>query len=400
MKQYSYLKRQFQPLTLCSKLVCITPDSPLTQYYSTEKKVYIPDRGESGYALKLAPIISATVSDGSWSNEDTYKNLDLNNLSFYLDGTKITIPTVESNITTFELEGNEEYGKVLLIRKNFSTGEKHTIWMEGTLVDTRTNQNIPIKTDMVTLQTSVFSGDEYNMSCGGSSHVPYDPLSDTKLEAEYLTAHGTSTDDPNDGTGYLLKMPIQLYRGTVALSNYTIKLFCSENDGTESELTIGRGIVPSATIKEVTIDLRLADKSAVSVAAYISNVEVSKIVLCSVIRKREVYRLTTHNLEDLYPNAKYHYDKIVVNYKARALPAAENVIDVTWGVDTTKYTDKIVGYGGHVKYSLDNIGLGDDYNTGYINQWVEHQHKEAYALSVDESNNYLVDESGNYFIIN
>lgn len=387
-----YLRRQFHPLTIGSKLVCMSPDSPLTQFFDPDNNTYIPDRSAEGKALRLVPVISASADDGSWNG--LLGNAYMGDPSFYMDGTKITPDNVN-----YVLEKDSKYRWALLIKKNFPTGEKHSIWMEAEMNDYRTGQNIPVKTDILTLYTGAFASDGYLLEFGGSKNILYDPLSDTKLAAEYLTAKGTATADPDDGSGYLYKQSVKLKKGNTEVTAYTVKVY-TEAGGTATELTAGKGLLASAAKDEIALDLRLADGDAVSVAALVGGKEVARATMCTVTRLRNAYEVSMCNEEDIYPTAVTHNDRVSVNYKATVLAAAENVIDMVWKTNTSYATETIVGYGAAVEYTLQETKVGNTYEDGWIEQYVEHEHRPAYALALDESNNNLTDESGNYLIIN
>lgn len=388
-----FLRRQYEPLTVGAKLICLSPDSPLTQFYNTDKKVYTPDRGVTGEELVIAPVVSASASDGSWNG--LLGNAYLGDPTFYMDGSAITIDDVN-----YVLVADSTYRWALEIHKNFPIGERHTIWMEAEMNDYRTGQNIPIRTDTITLYTGAFASDGYLLSFSGSKNVVYDPLKDTKLAAEYLTAHGTTTADPEDGTGYEHTQTITLKKGTETVtSGYTLKAFLQKN-GTSTQLTSGQGLLKSLTTTSITLDMRLADGENVTIAAYISGKEIARATVCTITRLRKVYNLTMMNEEDIYPNAVTHRDDICVNYEGAVLPTAENVIEMEWKTNTLYASDVTVGYGAKVEYPLVKTAVGNTSDDGWIEQYVEHNHKSAYALAVDESNNYLMDESGNYLIIN
>lgn len=387
-----YLRRQFQPLTVGAKLVCASPDSPLTQFFDAGSNAYIPDRSTEGNALRIAPVITASADDGSWNG--LLGNAYMGNPTFYMDGTKITIDS-----TNYALEADSKYRWVLAIKKNFPIGERHTIWMEAEMNDYRTGQNIPVKTDMITLYTGAFAADGYTLEFGGSKNVLYDPLLDTRLAAEYLTAKGTSTTDPDDGSGYVYKQSVKLKKGKTDVSTYTIKVY-STTGSTTQELTAGKGLLAAASKNEVTLDLRLADGEAITVSALVGGKEVARAGMCTVTRLRNAYDVQMQNEEDIYPTAVTHRDRAFVSYKAQVLEAAENVIDMCWKTDTTYATETVVGYGASVNYPLQKTKVGNTYRDGWIEQYIEHEHKPPYALATDESGNSLTDESGNYLIIN
>ena len=406
----AYLRRQFQPMTLGAKLVCYSPYSPLTQSYDPKTNQYIPDRTAEGFNLKLVPIISASVSDGSL--DKLIGNDYLDNPVFYMD-TEDNIIDVSSNSKDYNLESDATYKYILSINKNFSTGTSHSIWMSADFRDPRTNEVLKIKTDIVTIVTSAMAADNYLFTFEGSKKITYDPLSDTKLEAEYLTAHGTTTADPNDGSGYMCTLKYKLMKGTTEVTDYTVKAFSTVNEKTTEITNIGRGLVQSLTKNSITLDLRCCDLDWISIAGYITtkdsagkNVtsEVARASLCSIGRVRKAYNIQMQNEEDIYPTATRHIDWAVVNYNGQVLKAPENVIDIVWRTNTAAKSDVVVGYNTYVDYPLEKTGVGYNYEEGWIEQYIEHQHKEPYVLATvtnaDETEDYYTNEKGEYFIIN
>ena len=64
MKTSVRLRRAFTPLTIGSKLVCVSPDSGLSQTYYSKEEMYVPNRATS--PLRIAPIVIASADDNSW----------------------------------------------------------------------------------------------------------------------------------------------------------------------------------------------------------------------------------------------------------------------------------------------------------------------------------------------
>lgn len=391
------LRRQFQPLTLGAKLICYSPYSPLTQSYDPKTSQYIPDRTQEGFNLKLVPVISASVSD------DSLKGLSGNayiaNPVFYMDGKKMTV-TMGNDTSDYNLEEDETYKYILSINRNFPTGSSHSIWMEADFQDPRTEETLKLKTDIVTITTSAMAADNYLFSFGGSKNIIYDPLSDTRLEAEYLTAHGVPTEDPDDGSGYMCTLNFQLMKGSEKVTDYTVKAFSTKNEKTTEITDLSKGVVQGLTKNSITIDLRVCETEWISIAGYITTknsegknvvTEVARASLCSTGRARQPYIIKMMNEEDIYPTAERHIDWVVVNYNGKVLKAPENVIDIVWRTNTAAKEDVTVGYNAYVDYPLQKTGVGDTYARGWIEQYIEHQHKEPYALAVDTSTTGTVD---------
>lgn len=391
MKTSVRLRRAFTPLTIGSKLVCVSPDSGLSQTYYSKEEMYVPNRATS--PLRIAPIVIASADDNSW--EGTMGNHYLGDTFWYLDGEQITIDGVN-----YKIVDDEEYKYVLECYVNFPAGESHTIFMSSTMYDYRTGENIPVKTDAITVSTDSFSVGQYRIEFGGSQNILYNPLKDTLLDYEYRTAQGEELGEHVPGKNdYLYTDTIDVYVGNEKMnpSDYEVKIFDSK---TGTELIAGEELLVSATGGEITLDLRCADEERLDVAIYVNGKEAVRQSLCSITRERDVYLVKMINEEDIYPRAVTHWDKAIIQYDGEELKSGENVIDMTWYADSYRKKDNVVGYGKSVIYNIIDTGISETAINGYIEQYIDHKHKKAYESCLDENQEVLTNEIGEPLIFN
>lgn len=388
------LRRSFAPLTIAAKLVCDSPNSSAVQYYDVPGEKYIVDR--TVVPLRVAPVLSINAIDGSWKEANANKYLA--NFRWLMDGVALTMDGSD-----FEMVADETYKFVLLVKKNFSIDESHSIQLEAVLVDPRTAENVPIRTDVFTISTCAKAEDGYTIQTNGSDNVVYNALNDKTLADDFFASHphrSGSTEGLTDS--YLFATEFRLLKGTTMLSSedFTAKIYSKPaTGGAWTEETAGRGLLRSLTPGRAVLDLRLADQTVVSVAALVDGVEVARTTLCTIRRERPSYAVSILNDEEISHDQIRHVDECVVSGDGIVYDAAENVLALRWLTTTAKKVDTFVGEGRKVDFDLiAEAGIGPNEMTGWVAESIESEYKGAYALATDDEGNELTDENGDYLI--
>ena len=360
---------------------------------------YEPDRTLTPCGLR--PELSSSASDGSWQNIDTRAHIA--QMKWFVDGTDITTLAAWDGQYEIVQDGNDR--GTLLIKRNLPDGERHSFYFSCVLSDTRTGQNIAMRSDDAVLTTQSVAGDTWVMESGMGSVLPYDITKDMLYLYDYMSSHGIATQltptTAKDGNEYLRTVPVAIRKGMVTVTkDVTVKLYRTDLD-TRKELTAGQGELVSVSPSAITIDLRTVPDGATYYAEVIDGSRtVARKTLFSVSRRMQAVTAQPSNGGDLLEGQAERWDKAVVRLRGGNLTCPELYLDMKWYADTAFETEHFLGMGSRVDYSLDDLVVGKSPHDAWAELYIDYDYKQPHSQLTDADGNVLTDADGNELIFN
>lgn len=398
------IRRDYAPLNVSVSVICPTTGSPLTQVYSAAGGgTYEPNREIT--ATMLQPIVVLNATDGSLSSP--YGNEKLGEVHWLCNGDDIS--TLKDWIGKYEIRTDGSMKGSLMISRNVAVNERLTMVMEAQIYDSRLGVNIPIRTDGVILSTTDKSEDMYTLAADCAPTHRYNPFNDRLARYEYKVAHGQAEENAEeraaatDENSYMLRIPLRLYCGAeqVSADKYAVRLWRKGEDGGREELLAdGRSEAALLTAAEIRLDLRTVESGSYMIEAVAGGTAVARAQF-GVARDYPVFRVEPSNISNFPPTAKQHYDEAMVSCGGQTVDCASSVVRLVWKSVTAKNaTPMRHNEGGSTLIDLDKAGVGDTFDTDWIEISVEAEQKRAYSIAADENGDILTDEDGNTLIFN
>lgn len=395
--QRQYSRRGYAPLTVSCVLSCSTPLSPMTQLFRDGE--YEPDRTLTPCGLR--PEVSSSASDGSWANKDTRALIA--QMKWFVDGTDIT--TLAAWNGHYEIVQTGTDKGTLLIKRNFPDGERHAFYFSCVLPDTRTGQNIAMRSDDAVLVTQSVAGDTWVLESGVGSILPYDITKDLLYLYDYLHSHGIDTQltptTAKDGNEYLRTVPIVIRKGKDTVTkDVTVRLYRTDL-ATRKELTVGEDELVALSPTALTIDLRTVPQGATYYAEVTEGDRtVARKTLFSVSRRVQAVTAQPTNGGDLLEGQTERWDKAVVRLRDKNLDSPELYLNMKWYADTAFETEHFLGMGSRVDYSLDDLVIGTSPSDAWAELYIDYDYKQPHSQLTDADGNVLTGADGNELIFN
>lgn len=394
------MRRRYEPLVTACTIQCTTPESTPTQIFNGSE--YQPDReGTSGVPCGLCPVVSASAKDGTWPVMRS--NNKLSEMKWYVNDVAIDQLSDWANkysiLTTGDTRGT------LLIKRNVGLNERIRLRFEATLLDTRTGDLLPIRSQETTLFTAEAAEDAWVVETDFSQNLFYSPVEDNMLLHDYQTSHNITTTlttaQISNGNQYLRTVAIRVRKGTeLQTSGYTLKLYRVES-GTEKELSVGKELV-ALSLTSMTLDLRVVESGATYLLkVFDSNGKMQTMrTVTSVTRKFTPITVKPMSNADIYPDATHMYQEAHVRCKDKDVECPEHIIRLQLLANTAYETDVWMGEGKSITFPLAGLTVGNTDADNYVTTAYEYDYKPVYTFAVDENGNQYVDGDGNPFIFN
>lgn len=397
------IRKDFAPLNVAVSVVCPTTGSPLTQVYSAVNGTYEPNREIT--ATILRPIVVLNATDGSL--DVPYGNAKLGEVHWFANGKDIsTLPDWNGK---YAIRTDGSMNGSLMVSRNVAVNERITVHMEASVYDGRLGINIPIKTDGIVLSTTDKSEDMYSLALECSAAHQYNPFNDRLFRYEYKVSHGLqeASDEEEaeatDENSYKFRVPVKLYRGAaqVDFGKYTLHLYRKNGTGPKEQLNVGAADEAiDVTPSQILLDLRLIEDCSYTIEAEVGGETVAGTQI-SIAREHPVFRIEPSNISNFPPAAEQHYDEAAVSSNGHAVECASSIIYMVWNTVTARLpTPKRHNEGQKTLFSLSEAGVGNTFESGWIEIFIEAEQKRAYSIAADEDGNVLVDEEGNTLIFN
>lgn len=394
------IRLEFAPLNVAVSMVCITPNSPVTQVVNTILNQWEPDRSLT--PTVLLPQVVAGAADGSWP--EPHSNQYLADMKWLSDGEDIT--TVKAWQNLYEIGTVGSLRGSLTVKRNLLPNERITLVFKGTLVDRRTGVNYPIETDPITLSSTVKSLDTYTVGIGDSQIIRYDVFKDRLAIYEYKVAQGLTAASTSaqvaatDENAYIRRIPVTVFRGEQPITqDFTLKYYRVNTDLTLTEVVATDDEVVSFDNTQITLDLRLLTKADYLVKVLADSHEVAQIQF-SVNRVYQGYNVRPTNGVAINPSDTERADEAMVDCDGNVVECPEAMLRMIWKTDSSTITGKTHNEGQRTAFLLSSTGIGDNYTNDWLDVYVEADFKEMHSVATDENGDILTDETGTELIFN
>lgn len=395
-----FMRKRYDPLIVGCNIVCATPESPMTQLYSSNE--WQPNReGSVGVPCGLCPIVTANAKDGSWQGRSR-SNAHLSTMQWYVNDVKIENASGWAGKFSIVQEGDNR--GMLIIKKNIGLNERVKLRFEGYIFDFRNNDNVPVKSDEVTMYTTQAAEDAWSVETDYPLNLMYSSIDDNMLLHDYQVSHGIASaltnSQINDGEQYLRTAAIRVRKGKeLQTSGYSLKLYRTDG-GTQQEVSVGYEL-QAFSLTSMTLDLRLVQNGATYLLKVVYGGKVVCMkTICTVNRLHRSISVTPACESNIYHNTETLYQRALVKYKDRDVLCAENTIKFQLLATTAYEKDVNLGEGIEVAFRLDELVLGDTQKDNYVETCFDYDYKDEYKVATDASGNVYVDANGNPFIFN
>jgi len=408
------IRKIYQPLSVSVSVeVTSAGSSSLAQTYDEFSGEYIPDRSVS--PLVLTPVVNAVASDGTWA--DGIANRYLADMKWYYSlgsGTSRFDATMQGfGVMT---QAASDINGRLTVQNNMAAGTYMRLWFEAVLPDTRTGQNIAVRSRDVILTCDAAVQERLTLAVADRNQLYY-PLQDELYMYEWCLAHrglaGTSaaqTRAMSNPDSYLRKVAVDIRYGDSVLSSGDRYNACSlkvqeRSGGSYVDVATG-GKVVSADRTGVTFDLRMTGDWTCDIVLLLNGTEADRVHL-SFRRSLPAFVVRPVNLSSVR-EGELRYDKALVTTRAGRMeyqPAdgsapidcAEAFVDMIWYTSTLYESDRRHTNGQLGVLDLTNVRLGQGDN-GWCDVSIEAEYHGVMDTATDGGDT-LTDEDGEPYII-
>lgn len=413
------IRREYAPLNIAVSLTCTTPTSPVTQLYDPVLNEFQPDRGLT--PTVLYPQVCISSADGTYSNH--IANGQLSECKWFMlnaEGELVDVSTSYfKNSVTMTTSGVMK--GALSIKYNFEVGAQIPLVFQAKLTDTRTGLIYDIKTEQVILSTTAVAEDEITAEFYGPSMLIYNPLLDAYAQYEYASTHGggeatrTQTINKLNGlkgkpTGYMQQVIVALRRGGEDVDPnlwdnvYSLKI-CRVKNGnvgepiteTDNEIILRdeQGFDLSYACSGFYIDMRLVDHEEylIKVVETTPN-DIRCVAQLPFSAKRILpnFNISPMNGTAINPSDTFRYDECHVSTNSgETIQWPEYAFDLKWMTDSCSATNVVHCYGEHAVIDLSKTGMGDTYDTNYLDVYVDAEYKPTAQILQDGNGVILID---------
>ncbi len=407
-------RRIFAPLDISVSVVCASGDSPFMQ--TTDGTTYYPDRTQSGYECKAYPQVHAAATDGSWNAKQS--NIALTNMVWkvfsQVDGSwqwkKISELTEWSGKYEIDTTSSTTRG-TLTIKRNLGSNQKQQLRFEADLYDHRTGSLTSIVTESITLYTVDKGEDMYGIGIGESTHISNNPFIDKLALYDYKVANGliAASDTARaacfDGQQYEQTIPINVYKGTNAVtSGYTIELY-RINNGTKTRIypstTAAPNEIMSLSLTALKIDMRMVEKTDYLIRLMVNNTAVAQVQFSAARFYPPIRQPEFFNQSEIKWGELERKNKVIFTHNHKVVEYPGRLMKIAWSTSAysngTEQTTKQWQEGEKCEYAIQNTGLGFT-EQDWLEESVEYEQKNACEVLTDGDGTVLTDENGNILI--
>lgn len=410
--QRIHTRLKFEPLNVSCTLVCLTPQSPVTQTVNTTLSPieYEPDRGVS--PTVILPDVRAIDVDELFTNGSVNEYLSLDSLRWKVDGKNIE--DVWTAGTDYEIvtEASSDRG-ILRVFKNLAAGQKAVLTFSGEFLDWRTGITYSVESDEIAL-TSTDKGEDAIKCYVDKPMIEYDPLFDDLLLYDYKVANGItvqgSRNSYKNGKSFEQTVNVVLTQGLTELtslpSGITMRLVKMGSSVAIVPNSETNPEVLSVSYPSVSFDMRLISKG---------EYEVQFLKNSAVIAKAEIGLHTTTTMPmfgkpvlgaDLSASQTEYDNSVLLNLADRVVEYPELYYLIEWFTQA-KYNDagtwkyaaaKTWQRGVNIQAAVKDLGIGITQNDSFFDLWFDVNPHDTCELIADEDNIVLTDEEGTMLI--
>lgn len=396
------LRKDFEPITVaCTIRVETQTSSPITQVYTGNDGTYNPDRGI--LPLILFPATVSGCSDGSWQSGQC--NSKLASMVWYVGDKDIT--TLSDWAGKYSIDNSSDNSKrgAITITKNIAPKERAELHFEAVIADIRFGMNVVVKSNAVVLSTIDRAEDDWSLMIDEDEVICYNPFDDKLLEYEYKVAQGMISASDSlrnaalDKSAYERHIAIGVTQGSTSkTSGYALKLYRVDTSGNVTEISADTDEeIISLSLTELVLDLRLIEKGDYRLSLLVDGSE-KKRRQFSVGRRYPPYTVHIVSAESILPSDVSIRNKVIVTENESTVECPDPMMDLTWITDTASLTGISHNNGSTTVIPLDRTGIGDTYDTDWVDVKVDSMQCPALSVLTDGDGNDLEDENGNLII--
>lgn len=409
--QRPHIRIKYTPLSYSCELVCLTPQSPVTQSVDTtvSPAEYQPDRQAT--PTVVLPDIRVHDIDKVFSSGTANMYISLDSIAWTVDGKPISEVWAETDYEV--LQTTDDMRGALKIYKNLPSSSKAVLHFTGAFLDWRTGVTYTVSSNDIALTCTDKGSD--TISCSVDKPViEYDPLSDNLLLYDFLVARGltatSSRDAYKDGKCYEQVVTVSLNEGTKHLDTLpegvTMVLREAETGADITPDSEEHPEVLSVSYPSITLDMRMIDKvdytvSIVKDEKTLCSSSFSALTQCTMPSEGKPLSSV-----DLSPNMTLYENSALLKTADRHIEYPELYFLIQWYTQAKKLSGGIYVYdtikkwqrGRFISVPLENLGIGVTYNDDFFDLFFEVSPHEPCALIADENGDILTDEEGNVII--
>lgn len=410
--QRNHTRVKFEPLNVSCTLVCLTPQSPVTQTVNTTLSPieYEPDRSVS--PTVILPDVRAIDRDNIFHHGSANEFLSLDSIAWKVDGKAIA--SVWTAGTDYEIVTAENDTRgALRIYKNLSAGVKAVLTFSGELLDWRTGITYRVESDEISL-TSTDKGSNALQCHVDKPLVDYDPLYDDLLLYDYKIGRGIavqgSRQSYKNAKSFEQTVNVVLTDGLNELSSLpsgtTMRLVTL---GTNTDIVPNSEAHPEVTgvsYPSVSFDMRLIDKGEYEIQFLQNSVIVARATIGLRTRTTMPSFAQPFGASDIAASQTEYFNSVIINLADRAVDYPELYYLIEWFTQA-QYNDagtwryaaaKTWQLGENMEAAISDLGIGVTVNDSFFDIWFNISAHPACTLLADESNAVLTDENNEYLI--
>lgn len=403
---------KFEPLNVSCSLVCLTPQSPMSQVINTTLSPieYEPDRIVT--PTLVLPDVRAIDLDNVFQHGAVNQYLTLDSLEWTVNGKSINSVWTEG--VDYEIIKTEDDTRgALKVFKNLGANEKAVLHFKGKFLDWRTGIILDVESgDEALICTD--KGENIIQCHIDKPVVEYDPMYDDLLLYDYkvargITVQGSRTDYIN-GKSFEQTINVVLTDGTTecatlpaGISMRLVKL------GTVIPIVANSEANPEVmgiSYPNIKFDMRLIDKSDYEVQflkgiTIICRATIGLHTSCTM----PVFGQGTSGADIAVSQSEY-FNSVMLNLADRQVEYPELYYLIQWFTQA-KYNDngtwkyaaqKAWQRGVNMAAPVADIGIGLTQNDSFFDFWFDVNAHKSCQPQTDENGVVLTDENGNILI--
>lgn len=411
--QRTHTRVKFNPLQTSCQLVCLTPMSPASQTVNAlgQSPIYEPDRTIT--PTVILPDCRANDPDNIFTHGPCNQYLAIETIEWFVNSEPIedvwTASTdYDINTTATDLRG------ALTVKKNIPASDKAVLTFKGRFLDWRTGISYSVQSDELVLSTTDKGSD--SISCSVDKPlINYDALFDDLLLYDYKVARnipvqGNRSDYVN-GKCYEQEINVIFVLGTeqqLSLpTGYTMRVTSIGGSTAFVPNSAEHPELLSATYPTVKFDMRLISKAEYEIQFVKDNKVVANATVGLNTQTTMPFSAKPLRGADLTPAMQTFVNTVLINLEDRVVEYPECFYLIQWITQaksnnngTWQYAaEKTWQNGENIQAAIKDLGIGVTYNDSFFDLWFDIDPHDTMQLAADESDELLLADDGDYFLI-
>lgn len=406
--QRTHTRIKFEPLNLTCSLVCLTPQSPVTQTINTllSPVQYEPDRTLT--PTLVLPEVRVIDVNNIFEKGAANKFLSLDTLQWYID--EEPIETVWEEGIDYDILTTEDANRgALKIYKNLNGSESAVLHFTGEFLDWRTGIVYQVESDDMALTCTDKGESTYRCSVD-KPLIEYDPLYDDLLVYEHKKGIGEpvigTREDYLKGHCYDTNVRILLVCGSAEITELPSEIdFKLVDLTTGEELSVGGANsdeIVALSPTNIHFDLRMVERREYDAQFWSGD----KMIAHATIGIHRKVTMPTEGYPafnaDLTTGQKMYNNRVLLTLGDRTIEYPELYYGIQWYTQSRTLlgvNDPIAWQRGEYLYApIEEIGVGTTVNDAYFEVWFDLTEQSASSIMCDETGEVLLDEDDEILI--